>query len=161
MMGFQTRVGLTLTLIGSLFLASHMGFAAQRKLASVEGTLFQKLGGKKGLKEVVEDFVARATTDKRISTFFAATEANKHRLHHFKSELMHQLCMATGGPCKYHGKSMKAAHHGMGISTNDFEAMVDDLKMTLEKFKVPKDEQGQLLAILEPMKKDIVEPKAK
>jgi hemoglobin len=33
---------------------------------------------------------------------------------------------------------------------------VQDLQKTLKKFKVPKKEQGELLAVLGPMKSDIV-----
>jgi hemoglobin len=45
----------------------------------------------------------------------------------------------------------------MGVRSRDFNALVGDLTKTLRKFKVPAKEQGQLLAVLGPMKKDIVE----
>ena len=51
---------------------------------------------------------------------------------------------------------MKAAHAGMGIQSKDFDALVQDLGKSLKKFKVPKKEQGELVAILAPLKKDIV-----
>jgi len=65
--------------------------------------------------------------------------------------------MGTGGPCYYSGRDMKSTHAGMGIRTADFNALVGDLGKTLKKFKVPKKEQGELVAILAPMKRDIVE----
>ena len=34
---------------------------------------------------------------------------------------------ATGGPCTYTGRSMKATHAGMGVSSGDFDALVGDL----------------------------------
>ena len=52
---------------------------------------------------------------------------------------------------------MKAAHKGMGVRGADFGALVEDLQRSLRKFKVPAREQGELLAILGPMKGDIVE----
>ena len=54
---------------------------------------------------------------------------------------------------------MKSAHAGMGISMADFNALVEDLVATLNQFKVPKAEQNQLLGILGPMSKEIVEKK--
>ena len=51
----------------------------------------------------------------------------------------------------------KTVHAGMGITTADFNALVDDLKKSLDKFKVGSQEQQELLAILGPMQKDIVE----
>ena len=43
-----------------------------------------------------------------------------------------------------------------GIRGKDFDALVQDLAKSLNKFKVPAREQKQLVAILAPMKKDIV-----
>jgi hemoglobin len=51
---------------------------------------------------------------------------------------------------------MKTAHAGMGITDADFNALVEDLVATLDKFKVPEKEKGELLGLLGPMKKDIV-----
>jgi hypothetical protein len=48
---------------------------------------------------------------------------------------------------------MKTAHAAMGITTEDFNALVDDLKKSLDKFKVGSKEQQDLLAILGPMEK--------
>ena len=62
----------------------------------------------------------------------------------------------TGGPCTYTGRTMQAAHKGMGITDAQFGALVEDLQKTLVKFKVPEKEQGDLLAVLGPMKPQIV-----
>jgi hemoglobin len=51
---------------------------------------------------------------------------------------------------------MKEAHAGMGVRSGHFNALVGDLGKTLKKFKVPAREQKELVAILAPMKKDIV-----
>jgi hemoglobin len=52
---------------------------------------------------------------------------------------------------------MKDAHRGMGVNRPAFDALVEDLVKTLDKFKVPEKEKGELLSVLGPMKKDIVE----
>ena len=70
---------------------------------------------------------------------------------------MDQICQGTGGPCKYKGKDMKAAHKGMGISGADFNALVEDLVAALDKFKVKEADKKALLGALGPMQKDIVE----
>jgi len=70
--------------------------------------------------------------------------------------LVEQICQGSGGPCRYSGRSMRAAHRGLGIRGGDFNALVEDLKKSLNKFGVPAREQGELLAILGPMKRDIV-----
>ena len=45
----------------------------------------------------------------------------------------------------------------MNISNADFGALVEDLVKALDAFQVPAKEKGELLALLGPMKKDIVE----
>jgi hemoglobin len=51
---------------------------------------------------------------------------------------------------------MKSAHAGMGITGAQFNALVEDLVKTLDKFKVPEKEKGELPGILGPMKPSIV-----
>jgi hemoglobin len=75
--------------------------------------------------------------------------------------LIDQVCEATGGPCHYNGRSMKEAHAGMKVTTGEFNALVEDLAATLNKFKVPSGEQNELLAILGPLKGEIVEVDSK
>jgi hemoglobin len=70
--------------------------------------------------------------------------------------LTEQICAGTGGPCKYSGKNMKEAHTGMKITEDEFTALVEDLKKSLDKFKVPASEQQDLIGVLGPMKPDIV-----
>ena len=71
--------------------------------------------------------------------------------------LIDQVCEATGGPCTYSGRSMKAAHEGMGVTSGEFDALVQDLVATFEHFNVGKQEHGEVLAVLGPLKTDIVE----
>ncbi len=114
-------------------------------------SLYERLGGVDAIRAVVDDFVANVAADKRINRFFAHTDIDR-----LKRNLVDQLCQGTGGPCTYTGRSMKEAHAGMGVRSRDFNALVGDLSKSLKKFKVPAREQRELVAILAPMKKDIV-----
>jgi hemoglobin len=124
-----------------------------------EKSLYDRLGGKKAITAVVDEFVGRAAGDKRINAYFAATASDPSRLKTFKGNLVDQICQASGGPCKYKGKDMKTAHMGMGISSADFDALVEDLVGALDTFHVGPHEKDQLLGALGPMKGDIVEKK--
>jgi hemoglobin len=129
---------------------------ADDKMAK-DKSLYTRLGGKKAITAVVDEFVGRCAGDARINGFFKQTAADPKRLAKFKSNLVDQICQASGGPCKYKGKDMKTAHAGMGIADADFNALVEDLVGALDKFKVGEKEKGELLGALGPMKKDIVE----
>jgi hemoglobin len=144
-----------LVILGLLVGVSSAGLLGQGGMK--EKSLYDWLGQKKAITAVVDEFVGRVAGDKRINGFFAATASDPKRLATFKMNLVNQICQASGGPCKYTGKDMKAAHMGMGISTADFNALVEDLVGALDRFNVGQHEKDQLLAALGPMKSDIVE----
>ena len=114
-------------------------------------SLCDRLGGKPAIQAVVDDFIGNVAADNRINSFFANT--NIPRLNMM---LVNQICEATGGPCKYEGRSMKTAHTGMGLSDANFNALVDDLVKSLNKFNVPEREKKELLTALAAMRGDIV-----
>jgi hemoglobin len=137
-----------------IVLAVTMGLAAGA--SAKDKSLYDRLGGKKAITAVVDEFVARVAADNRINGYFKGTASDPRRMAQFKAKLVHQICEAGGGPCKYKGKDMKSAHAGMQISGADFDAIVEDLVAALDKFKVGAAEKMQLLGVLGPMKKDIV-----
>jgi hemoglobin len=115
-------------------------------------SLYDRLGGKTAISAVIDQFVANVAADTRINGRFATTDIPK-----LKGHLVDQVCMATGGPCRYTGRDMKTTHAGMKISHADFGALIEDLIKALDTFKVPAGEKGELLGLLTPMKKEIVE----
>lgn len=117
-------------------------------------TLYQRLGGREAIKGVVDDFVANVVADPRVNSRFK--ELKPVAVFKLQTDLADQICDATGGPCAYLGRDMKAAHAGMKITDAEWTATVEDLVKSLNKFKVGAKEQQELLAILGPMKKDIV-----
>src|SRR5215510_3087503 len=114
-------------------------------------SLYDRLGGKPAIQAVVDDFSGNVAGDARINQRFAG--ANIPRL---KTMLVDQICEASGGPCRYTGRSMKAAHTGMRITDAEFNALVEDLVKSLDKLKVPAPEKTELLGALGGMKGDIV-----
>ena len=114
-------------------------------------TLYERLGGQAAITAVVDDFIGNVAADKRINGFFAQTDIPR-----LKRLLVEQICAGTGGPCTYTGRDMRAAHNGMRITDAQFNALVEDLVKSLDKFKVPQREKDELLAVLGPMKPDIV-----
>jgi hemoglobin len=141
-------------IIGVVVVASSVALAAcapPPPAPPPQASLYQRLGGQPAITAVVDDFVANVAADNRINHYFAQTN-----IPHLKMELVDQICQATGGPCAYTGKPMRVAHAGMHITDADFNALVQDLVKSLNKFNVPPQDQQQLLAILGPLKSDIV-----
>jgi hemoglobin len=143
------RVALALILV-----AGAAACASAPPEAPAGPALYQRLGGRDAIKGVVDDFVANLAADPRVNSRFKGFDATK--IAKIQTDLADQICDATGGPCAYLGRDMKTVHKGMGITEAEWSATVEDLVKTLDKFKVPAKDQQELLAIIGPMKKDIV-----
>ncbi len=147
-------------MITVLVLAAGVSFAAgappAKQVAAKETpakkSLFERLGGKPAVEAVIDDFLGRVAKDERINARFAVGHVPRLR-----QRLVELVCAGTGGPCVYSGRDMKSSHAGMGITNAQFDALVGHLVATLDKFKVPAQEKGELLAILGPMRGVIVE----
>jgi hemoglobin len=122
---------------------------------SQEKSLYERLGGQPAVEAVVKDFAERVLADARINKKFAKSDPDR-----LVTNLIAFVCKGTGGPCEYKGLDMKTSHRKMGVTTGEFNALVEDLVATLNKFNVPKKEQDELLAVLGPMANDIVEVKS-
>jgi len=125
--------------------------ACQSMAPAPQKSLYDRLGGQPAITAVVDDFVANVAADNRINGFFARTDIPR-----LKRLLVEQICNATGGPCTYTGRSMPEAHRGMHITDAQFGALVEDLQKSLNKFKVPDNEQRDLHTILGSLKPQIV-----
>ena len=130
------------------------GCASMDSGMTAKQPLYDRLGGKGAIQAVVDDFIGNVAADARINKRFANADIPR-----LKTKLVEQICEASGGPCKYKGKNMQAAHMGMGVGGADFDALVEDLAGALDTFKVGAHEKDQLLGALGPMKTDIVEKK--
>ena len=120
-------------------------------------TLYERLGGVFAIATVVDDFVDRIMDDPRLNANPRVNEAH-HKVAPagFKYLVTEQLCEATGGPQRYTGRSMRDSHAELAISEGEWQAFLDDLKLTLDKFKVPAAEQAELFALVGSTKHDIV-----
>ena len=106
---------------------------------------------KEGITRIMDDFIPRITTDPRIKDRFTTT--NLPRL---KLLLIQQVCYLTGGPCEYTGRDMKTSHESLGLKNLDFNALAEDLQLSMDKEKVSFPAQNRLLAKLAPMQRPIV-----
>lgn len=152
----MTKTGLML-IACLLFAGSVSNTAAQTPVSDSVATLYKRLGGYDAIAAVTDDFIGRLATDKQLARFFGGVSADSQKK--LRQHVVDQLCEATGGPCIYTGRTMKASHTGLGIAESDWQAAVKHLVATLDKFKVPEKEKGEMLAIATSLKADIVEKK--
>jgi hemoglobin len=148
----MTQRTLARALAGVVLVSLLAGCANRTAPPAADATLYQRLGGEPAISAVVEDAIANVAADSRINQRFASTD-----LARLKSGLVEFLCDRSGGPCRYRGRNMADAHEGMKIRAEEFDALVEDLVKSLDKYKVPAREKGELLTMLGRMKNAIIE----
>ncbi len=119
--------------------------------AASASTLYEDLGSGPGLTAIVGYTLEAAVADPRIADKFS--NINIPRL---KQRLAEQICVWTGGPCDFHGISMKGAHGYLELHERHFNALVEDMQLAMDKAGIPFRTQNRLLAKLAPMERDIV-----
>ena len=120
--------------------------------ASQPTTLYQQLGGDKGVSMITDDFLVNLSQDKRILHHFEQTD-----IQIFRQRLIEHLCAISGSECVYQGASMFDAHIGLHISQADFDAVVGHLIEALKQQHIPLATRNALLAKLAPLYQDIIE----
>ena len=122
-------------------------------------SLYERLGGVYAIAAVVDDFINRVMDNPRLNANPRVDEAH-HRVSRagFKYLVTEMVCWAAGGPQQYSGRSMVDSHAHLGITEEEWQVFLADFQACLDSFAVPKAEQGELFAIVESTKNDIVRP---
>ena len=126
-----------------------------------KASLYSRLGGVYSIATVVDDFVNRIMVDSRLNANPLVDEAH-HRVlpAGFKYLVTEMLCGAAGGPQRYTGREMEISHRDLAITATEWEAFMEDLQATLDKFAVPPGEQAEVKALIESTRAAIVVPAA-
>ena len=121
--------------------------------AGAQARLYDRLGGEAGVAAIAGDLIDRVSADPKLGRSFK--DSNLDRI---KKLLAEQICDLSGGPCRYSGDSMREVHAGHHISEAEFFGMVADLRAVLKERHVSQGAVNELLRLLAPMKRDVVEP---
>ena len=142
------KISVLLALIAAVSIAGCA--AAPTTPPATQPTLYERLGGRAAITAVVDDAIVNVMADPRIRQRFASAGPG------LSKNLVDLVCLRTGGPCRYTGADMSAAHEGMFIRDDEFDALVEDMARSLDKFKVPAREKAEALALLLQMRNSIV-----
>jgi hemoglobin len=113
--------------------------------------VFEDFGGMPGMTALMDDFMAIMLEDPRLRPFFENTDQAR-----IKRQLAEQFCAILGGGCVYSGRDMKESHAGFDIRRADFNALVEDLQIAMNRRDIPFRSQNRLLAILAPMHREVI-----
>jgi len=117
----------------------------------MSNTLYERLGGEKGIKAIARDTVENHLKNPVIKVRFQ--DSDPEELISLAAEF---FCMGSGGPQKYTGKNMREAHRSMNISEAEFLTVVDDIMSALDNNKVEAGAKNEVLGILYSLKDDVI-----
>jgi len=104
-------------------------------------TLFDRIGGEQGVKNLVRSFYDRVLKDAELASFFE--NASVDRLYSMQYEF---FAAALDGPVKYSGLSIHQAHFGRGIEKEHFARFVNHLIDTLQAWQFSEQEINMLIS---------------
>jgi hemoglobin len=117
-------------------------------------SLYEQLGGEAAVNLAVDIFYRKVLGDDRISHFFEDVDMTRQAA---KQKAF--LTMAFGGPHHYTGLDMRRGHAHLvqrGLNDGHFDAVVEDLAATLRELGVPEQLIGQVAAIAESTRNDVL-----
>ena len=103
-------------------------------------SLYDRLGGKKAIDDMVLDFYSRVLADPMLQPFFRHTDVDK-----LLSMQREFFTAALDGPLPYTGKPISEAHYGHGIERRHFAQFVNHLLDTLKDVGVKETEMNQVI----------------
>lgn len=118
---------------------------------AVSVSLFERLGGRKAIQAVVEEFYRRVLDDQDLKGYFKSIDMVQQ-----KRKQVDFMTVAFGGPNEYTGRSMKESHDRLGISEQHFGSVAVHLVETLQGAGVKQGLIDEVVSLVAPLKADIV-----
>jgi hemoglobin len=126
--------------------------AAANAADPATASLYARMGGEPVVVAFVSDTLDQVTADPKLRRSFRGS--NVTRIKRLLSEL---ICELAGGGCVYSGDSIRDAHANHHISEAEFYGLVEILRTAMRRHHVALRERNELLALLAPMKRDVVD----
>ncbi len=125
--------------------------AEARTARQAEKPLYERLGGHDPIVAVTKRTIElHVADDSPIKDIFKDVDLDKLAEH-----VVNFVGAGTGGPEKYTGRDMKAAHAHLKLAPEMFLAAGVDIMEALAEFKVPQNETQEFMCIILSFKDDV------
>jgi hemoglobin len=114
-------------------------------------SVYAAIGGRAALSAAVDLFFGRLLADPVLGPFFPRGVGPVHRAY-----LVTILGEALGGPERYRGPDVAAAHHGLGITDAHFDRAAAHLDATLDGLGVPRHLVDHIVGIVATLRPAVV-----
>lgn len=119
-------------------------------------TLFERLGGTKGISMIVDDAVEAHMNNPAVNARFLPLKEQPERLAVIRQHTIEFFSAGSGGPPIYSGQDMVTAHKGMNISHAEYMHVIDDIFAALDKNSINEETKKDVLFILWSLKEMIL-----
>ena len=137
---------------GLLAAAVALGTVNPASAESPQSSLYARMGGKPTVDAIVGETIDQVVANHKLGRSFEGSNIER-----IKRLLSEQICSLAGGGCVYTGDPMRDVHAGHHISEAEFYGLVEILRTSMRAHHVRLRERNELLALLAPMKRDVVE----
>lgn len=115
--------------------------------------LFDRLGGREGVRKLSENVVDNHLANPLISTRYANASKGRDEMVDGVTEF---FCTGLTGIPTYEGPAVPDVHTGMNIDDAEFVAVLDDAVKAMTTLGIGQLEQAEVLQVLYSMKGDVV-----
>ncbi len=124
-------------------------------------SLYERIGGYKGVAAAVDDLVERLYVNKSLNQNEAIDLVHKQKEKAaFKLILATWVMENTGGPKIYFGRDMATGHAHLSISHREFDIVLNECLTTFYQLGVGQKEIDELMAGLEAQREMVVSAKS-
>ena len=114
-------------------------------------SVYEAIGGRAALVAAVDDFYGRLLADPVLGPLFPGGVGPRHRAY-----VITILGEALGGPERYRGPDIAAAHGGLGITDTHFDLAAAHLYATLDGLGVPRHLSDHIVGIVAGLRPAVV-----
>jgi hemoglobin len=105
-----------------------------------QSSLFEKIGGERGVTALVDAFYKRVLADSELSPFFR--DVGMEKLRNMQIQL---FSVALGGPVPYTGRSISHAHAGLGIKPKHLQIFLEHFFQTVSELGLGQHDEIEIV----------------
>jgi hemoglobin len=114
-------------------------------------SLYDRLGGREGIRTVVDTFYDRLDSDPEIGPFFDGADMEK--LRRIQTDF---LCEAAGGPETYDADPVRTAHLDIPFEPRHIQRAIEHLEQSLDNHEVPNEDAELVVSAIADFEDDLL-----
>jgi hemoglobin len=114
-------------------------------------SLYDRLGGRNSIRNVVDTFYDRLLEDPELGPFFDGADLEK--LRRIQTDF---LCEAAGGPETYDAESVRTAHLEIPFEPHHIQLAIEHLECGLEDHDIPEDDAEMIVEAIADFEEDLL-----